>query len=31
MRYALGYAWKLPEIYENFKVDKLIADIYSLK
>lgn len=31
MRYALGYAWKLPELYENFKTDKLIADIYSLK
>ena len=30
MYYALGYAWKLPEIYENFKSRNLKIDGYSL-
>lgn len=30
MHYALGYAWKLPEIYQNFKSRNLKIDGYSL-
>lgn len=29
-RYALGYAWTLPEIFENFKSQKLKIDCVSL-